>query len=215
MAATTPATVSIEGSLVYGSTNTLTIELGGLLSGEFDRLEIGGGATLGGNLVVEVFNGFIPSTGDLFPILVAGDVNGTFDNESLPSGYAWGVDYNATMLSLEVLALLGDMDGDDNVTAADAPLFIQALVNRSTYDATFPLLDADVIGDINQDGTFDLGDLGAFSALLSGPASAASVPEPSTFLLATFALFGAAERRRGQTRQFSQPHRKSSLAFLD
>ena len=138
------------------------------------------------------------STGDVFPVLLAGDLNGTFGNESLPGAYAWGVDYNATTLSLQVLALLGDMNADDNLTAADVPLFIQALVNPSSYAAAFPLLDATIIGDMNQNGTFDFGDIAGFNALFTGPASASAsaVPEPSTLSLAVVLLLGITIRRR-------------------
>jgi hypothetical protein len=52
------------------------------------------------------------------------------------------------------------------------------------------LVNADFIGDVIVDGTFDLGDLSAFSALLGGPASANAVPEPGALLLALFTLAG-------------------------
>jgi len=103
-----------------------------------------------------------------------------------------------------IMPLLGDMDGDHNVTAADVPLFVQALVDRAGYDSialttlTGFLIDADLSGDVNQDGIFDTDDTGAFSALLGGPASAATIPEPSALTLAVFALLGllAYARRR-------------------
>ena len=43
------------------------------------------------------------------------------------------------------------------------------------------------VGDVNQDNTFDLGDLSAFSALLGGPATATAVPEPSALVLTMLA----------------------------
>ncbi len=92
--------------------------------------------------------------------------------------------------------LAGDLDGDGLVTTADAPLFIQALVNRTAYDAAFPLLDADIIGDINQNGTFDLGDIADFSAMFGGSASANTVPEPTTLSLAVVLLLGIGIRQR-------------------
>ena len=152
----------------------------------------------GTTLDVILFGGFTPSTGDVFPVLVAGDLNGTFGNENLPDGYAWSVDYNATTLSLEVLALLGDMNADDNITAADVPLFIQALVDPSGYAATFPLHDATIIGDMNQNGNFDFGDIAGFNALFAGLASASAqaVPEPMTLSLAVILLLGIAIRQR-------------------
>ncbi len=93
---------------------------------------------------------------------------------------------------------LGDMNGDNNVTLLDVPLFIQALVNRPTYDSAFPAIDADVIGDMNQNGTFDLGDITGFNALFAGPASASAqaAPEPTTLSLAVVLLLGIAIRPR-------------------
>lgn len=92
----------------------------------------------------------------------------------------------------------GDMDGSGSVNLADVPLFIQALVDRATYDAAFPFLDADLFGDIDGSGTFDVGDLGPFSALLGGPATAnaAAVPEPGTLSLAIVLLLSLAIRQR-------------------
>ena len=87
------------------------------------------------------------------------------------------------------------MNGDFNVTVADAPLLVESLVNRPAYDAHMFPVDPDINGDVNQDGTFDTGDIAAFNGLLlGGPASAASVPEPSTFLLALLTLAGVAGR---------------------
>ena len=87
------------------------------------------------------------------------------------------------------------MNGDGLVNLADVSLFVQALTNRTAYDAAYPWVDEESVGDIDGSGTFDTGDTAAFSALLGGPASAASVPEPSAFLLALFALVGVAGRR--------------------
>ena len=89
----------------------------------------------------------------------------------------------------------GDMNQDGNVTVADSPLFIEALVNPTAYAAHGFPFPADEVGDVNLDGTFDLGDLAAFGGLFT-PASAASVPEPSAFLLALIALASVAGRRR-------------------
>jgi hypothetical protein len=94
--------------------------------------------------------------------------------------------------------MAGDMDGDGDVDTDDAPLFIQALVNRPAYDAAFPALDADLIGDMNQNGNFDFGDIAGFNALFAGSASASSqaVPEPTTLSLAVVLLMGIAIRPR-------------------
>jgi len=74
-----PAVVSVDGSLVYGSANTLTIELGGLLAGEFDQLQIMGDATLDGLLDVQLLSGFGLESNQQFTILdVAGTRAGEF-----------------------------------------------------------------------------------------------------------------------------------------
>ena len=191
------------GSVTFDANSTFAVELagsGGVAGTDFDQLAVTGTAQIsaGATLDVVLDGNFSPSTGDVFPVLVAGDLNSTFDNQNLPGAYAWGVDYNATTLTVEVLALLGDMNADDNITTADAPLFIQALVNPSGYAAAFPLLDGDVIGDMNQNGTFDFGDIAGFNALFAGPASAGTqaVPEPTTLSLAVILLLGIATRPR-------------------
>jgi len=74
-----PAVVPIEGSLVFGSANTLTIELGGLLAGEFDQLDIEGDATLGGLLDLQLLGGFGLGLNQQFTILdIAGTSSGQF-----------------------------------------------------------------------------------------------------------------------------------------
>ena len=58
------------------------------------------------------------------------------------------------------------------------------------------LIDAGISGDANGDGTFDLGDLAAYNALLPGPESA--VLEPSSLALLGIALvscLGCRKRR--------------------
>ena len=55
-----------------------------------------------------------------------------------------------------------------------------------------------IIGDLNQNGTFDFGDIAGFNALFAGPASAGAqaVPEPTTLSLAVVLLLGLTIRQR-------------------
>ena len=96
---------------------------------------------------------------------------------------------------LTVVPEPGDMNQDGNLTVADSPLFIEALVDPAAYAAHGFPFPADDVGDIDGSGTFDTGDTGAFSMLLGGPASANAVPEPSAFILALLALAGVAAWR--------------------
>lgn len=102
---------------------------------------------------------------------------------------------------------LGDMNGDGEVTEADIPFFVQALTDREAYDANVFLtptisalpISADVVGDVDQDGAFNLGDVQAFKALFDGSGAAtAIVPEPGALLMAIGGVAGFAyARRRG------------------
>ena len=78
------------------------------------------------------------------------------------------------------------------------PAFILALVDRATYDATYPIVNEESAGDVFLNGTFDLADTGLFSGLFGGQASASAqaVPEPSSLSLAVVLLMGIAIRRR-------------------
>ena len=124
-----PARVNIEGSANFAASNTLFIELGGLAAGtEFDVLEIGGQADLGGTLDVSLLGGFTPSAGDRFDVLTAALVQGTFDTKLLPTlagGLQWFVDYRTDGVSLLVssASLAGDYNGNGIVDAADYTLW--------------------------------------------------------------------------------------------
>ena len=130
--------------------------------------------------------------------------SGTFDLGQVYQGGVGGVedltfDFNLTGLgdlnSVVEYFVPGDMDGDGDVDADDTPLFVQALVSRSAYQAhgftnsSGFLVDPDVVGDVNEDGTFDTGDISAFNALLSGAGADVSVPVPEP---ASATLFGTA-----------------------
>jgi hypothetical protein len=75
---------------------------------------------------------------------------------------------------------------------------LSALVDRTTYDLTYSLVNVDAAGDVNQNGTFDFGDTASSSAPFGGPASASAqaVPEPTTLSLAVVLLMGIGIRQR-------------------
>jgi autotransporter-associated beta strand protein len=103
-----PATVTM-GSPTFAGSNTLRLELGGVEDGLFDRLAIGGEATLGGALDVLAIDGYTPTPGDAFELLVtdgAGRLTGAFDRVYLPTlrdGLDWRTDSTSTGLTLTVV----------------------------------------------------------------------------------------------------------------
>lgn len=205
-----PGLLTVD-SVVFDSNSTLSIEIGGETRGsEYDALDVSGLATLGGALdvaLIDLGGAYTPEPGDSFELLTAtGGLDGEFDDENLPAGYAWDVDYGVATpnaVTLQLIALLGDMNGDNQLTEEDVNPFALALTNRAAFEAMYPSVLADAAGDVNGDGAFNLGDVGAFRTLLfvSAASSAQSVPEPSTLTLlftlgAATALF--IRRRRQQ-----------------
>jgi hypothetical protein len=82
---TSPGLLSIAGSYSQSAAGALTIEIGGAtVRDQYDRLEMTGPAFLGGRLGVTLINGFTPAPGQVFPILTAAGISGTF--AGLPDG---------------------------------------------------------------------------------------------------------------------------------
>ncbi|TWT87305.1 hypothetical protein Mal64_28430 [Pseudobythopirellula maris] len=189
-----PATV-VRGSVEYAG--VLEIELAGTGEGEFDRLEylLGAGeATLGGELVVALLSGFRPASGDVFEFLTTeGGVSGLFTTETLPAlggGIGFDVQYGPDTVSLAVVGVEGDYNGNGVVDAADFTVW------RDSLNQTGEGLAADGDGD----GAVDQNDYAVwvanFGQSASALAEAASVPEPAALVLLACGL--AALRRVGR-----------------
>ena len=94
-----PGILAISGNYTQGSGGTLAIEIGGTAPGTgFDRLAVGGTATLGGTLNAALINGFMPPSTAQFQVVTANSRSGTFATENLPSGFA--TQYNANGVTL-------------------------------------------------------------------------------------------------------------------
>ncbi|TWT47610.1 hypothetical protein [Botrimarina hoheduenensis] len=174
------STMSFDGDLVLEPTATLEIEIASPSS--HDRVEIGGVATLEGDLEVTLIDGFTPSVGDIFDFLFAsGGANGEFGGVSLPNLLAQGLDWQlnpggATLFLEVVPALDGDFNADGMVDAADYTVW------RDGLDTTFTPNDYDVWA----------GNYGATAATFSN-----AVPEPTASLLSFVAInTGWLSRRR-------------------
>jgi hypothetical protein len=171
---------------------TLKINIGGLaVDTQYDQLTIDGDASLGGTLQVALTNNLIPVFGQSFEILkINGTRSGEFDVEQLPSltgGLQWDLAYNPNSIVLEVENFYGDYSGNGEIDAADY------VVWRNTINATGINQPAD--GDQNRvvdqlDYEFWRTRFGRTSGTAAGvvDATAASVPEPSSIVLAALVL---------------------------
>ncbi len=140
---------------INGSYSQLTdgAILGGVLRGQiasssgFDRLAVTGIARLGGTLSYQPAAGFVPAGREVFTILTAGEISGTFDTLDLPLG--WDVEYTPTSVLL-VAACPADFNGDGGVDGDDVIGFFER------WDA------GDIGADFNGDGGVDGDDVIGF-----------------------------------------------------
>ncbi len=104
-----PASVTLQGDMVLGSSNDLTMELGGTTLGTgYDHLNVLGTATLGGSLTVAYYNGFSPTFGQSFDLFDFSSSSGAFSSINLPTlggGLAWNTSALYTTGTLSVQAV--------------------------------------------------------------------------------------------------------------
>ena len=153
-----PASVSFNGHMTLGPHATLAIELGGVAAGnEHDQVNVTHGiVTLDGTLDIALINGFNPSPGDMFVILQASEILGSFD------------DFSGDVLAMSNdLALVPMVDSDINsVTVfATAPgdANLDFKVDAADLNDLALHWQQDVIGwkqgDFNGDGFVNAADL--------------------------------------------------------
>jgi len=91
--------------------------------------------------------------------------------------------------------LLGDMNVNGELDVDDINQFVKALIDPAAYLADFPYIELEDYGDMDGNGTLNLGDVGLFKELfLSFGISAeielgAAVPEPASLGLIIAAIF--------------------------
>ena len=98
----------------------------------------------------------------------------------------------SAQLAIFSAIMRGDFNLDGQRSAADIPDMLGAFVNLSAYQTSFDLSDADVsaIADVDQNGVVTNADLQAMLDLLkSGEGQTNPVPEPSTAVMASIAMF--------------------------
>jgi hypothetical protein len=171
-----PASVTFENNVSFGSAAGLKIELGGTTLGtQYDQVQVLGQLALDGTLDVLLINGFTPVAGSSFDILNWGSLSGTFSSIVLPTlgaGLTWNTSqlYTAGVLSIGVP---GDFNANGTVEASDY------LVWRKGLGAIYTQGDYDV-------WRANFGKAaGSGSAMLLLPAAStgAAVPEPTSIVL--------------------------------
>jgi autotransporter-associated beta strand protein len=186
-----PAISTVSEDFVQTS-GTLTIELAGPTPGSgFDQLNIGGTATLGGTLQLNLLDGYSPAPGTSFEFLRSiGGVTGAFANTIFPNapGLLWQLDYEPLAVRLSVdavpnpLALTNPLPGDYNfngaVDAADYVVWIRAVgTNNFAADG-----DGDGVVD-NDDYVVWQANFGKTASLPARSSALGNIPEPGTLAL--------------------------------
>ena len=97
--------LSVSGSFGQPAAGTSHVDIAGSAVGSgYDRVAVGGAATLGGTLEAHTANGYTPAIGTTFQIMTYTTKSGTFDQVvALPVGSffpAYAVTYNATNVTL-------------------------------------------------------------------------------------------------------------------
>ena len=152
----------------------------------FDVLDVGGTASLAGNLQIGRANGFAPAAGDLFPILNAMSIQGLPSLSGQADGFS--LVRTAAGLSLYFGELpAGDYDQNGTVDTADYETWQLAFGTAASPSGSG--------ADGNADGIVDAADftvwrdkLGATIFPGEAATNAAQVPEPSAGLLLTLGI---------------------------
>lgn len=102
-----PGTLTINGDFNFTG-GILDIEIGGLLPGQYDLLEITGAAHfLGGTIRFDFINGFLPAASDFLAFLDAASIDGlsnmSFAYTGLAPGFQFSVDPNGGALRFTAL----------------------------------------------------------------------------------------------------------------
>ena len=123
---------------------------------------------IGGELAVELIDGFEPSLGDSLTILTYVSHTGQFDTLSLPTladGLQWHVGYGASSLTLVVEEPMpGDCDMDGHVDLGDHADFTACLLGPGGGLGT-----GCECFDLDDDGDVTLFDFAEFQVAFTGP----------------------------------------------
>ncbi len=155
-----------RGNVTYGG--TLEIEIGGHSPGSrHDQINHSGQAGLGGELRIELLNGFEPDVGDRFVIMTFASHTGEFalvTGRGDCSGPVFRVEYNETEVTIVATdPLQGDINVDGKVNLDDYERLAPCLAGPDGWIA--PQCEC---FDVDQSGAVDLQDFQVFQTAMTG-----------------------------------------------
>ena len=156
-----PGQLTIGGNYIQGANGTLEIEVAGTAPGiTYDRLVVGGSATLGGTLRTTLANGFYPPANASFTFLTAASSSGSFAAIYYPSNdLGEQVVYTANSASVKIVNVRPNLPAIPPQTIDEMVLF--TLPVGATDDDTpaqtlsYTLLNAPPGATINGSGTIN------------------------------------------------------------
>jgi T5SS/PEP-CTERM-associated repeat protein len=180
-----------NGNYAQTASGILAIDLGGVHTGEFDRLEVHrGNASLTGGLQVSLVDGFLPSVGNVFEVLWVEEVlSGAFDPAliSFPAlpGRQWNLVQRRGTVRLEILSALlaGDYNGNGVVDAADYVVWRKTDGTQQGYDTW----------------RANFGQTAGSGASLASSRASGAIPEPATLWLMSLAIVWLCARHRSRS----------------
>ena len=145
-----PGTLVIDGDYSQSVDGTLAIEIGGLDDGQFDVLDVGGDATLGGTLDLQFVDGFEPKLGQSFEILTATEVFGMFDDIGSCADVTVTYDVDRVLVTIgdSCTTCPADIDGDGQVAVSDLLAILAAWGDCPGCAADIDGNDAVDVGDL-------------------------------------------------------------------
>ncbi len=156
-----PGILTIDGDFTQTAAGVLELEIGGTTAGtQFDQLAITGNATLGGTVMTQLINGFIPDPEERFPALTYTSATGSFaatGGAFVPEIGATGINIapeGTTAFTKKIVVTGAGPGGGTAVLVSDAAG--QPLFQFFAFDPAFTGGVRVAVGDVNGDGVSDV-----------------------------------------------------------